>query len=567
MAQSVGQTEKQLVDSMLALPYDQLVADLPGSNASLHQALAIAKRSKQAAAIGELQTDLATINYLLGQYDSSTFYGLRALEILEAAGLWTLQGEALTRLAFQIKSTDRDESFRYFHKGLALLEREDARYQLCGAYDNFGVVHEENGDRDSALFFYRKALALKESLNDSIGIPYSLNKIGTALFPERRFEESLALFQRADTIRKLIGDRMGMADQPVYFGDLYQAWDKPELALPYFEIGITKGQALGFPFLVRYSYERLAECYEAMGDHQAALLAFRTAVALKDSVVNERTTRTILELKEQYNAAAKDRELAEMEERAARRRLYTWIIAIALGLVVVTVLLIQQTRRRAERAERDAMIIHEREAGLKAVFQATEEERRRLARELHDGVGQQLGGLKHRLEHLRAQDDTDAMNETITIVDDTAREVRDLAHQLMPKALSRLGLVPALEDLVHRTFSGTAVTATFEPFAVPDELPVDMTTGLYRITQELLNNILKHAQAGTVEVQLLGNRGHVVLIVQDNGRGVQAGKAAPGIGLLNIADRVRALNGTFALESTPGQGTAATVRVPLAPLT
>jgi hypothetical protein len=136
---------------------------------------------------------------------------------------------------------------------------------------------------------------------------------------------------------------------------------------------------------------------------------------VRDSIQGANTTRTILELKERFNAAEKDRAIALLNERAARRQLYTWLSLIALVLVVVIGLYLHQVRQRRVRAERDAAIIREREAGLKAVFQATEEERRRLARELHDGVGQQLGGLKHRLEHLRAQTDTDAVNETITV--------------------------------------------------------------------------------------------------------------------------------------------------------
>ena len=558
---------KAFVDSVLAVPYDVMVGDLNTSYSTLHRALLVARGSSDRIAEGQVCSKLAVVHHLLNQLDSATFYGLQAVDLFREAGDRVLLGEALCSLGHEVKRSDLPQAFAYYRQGLSMLEAEQARAALTGSYDNFGVVHALNNDRDSALFYYRKALALKEQLNDSNGIPYSLNKIAVALLPQGRFVEAQALMQRADTIRHAINDRMGLADQPVYFGDLYQAWGRYPEAIAQFSIGIERSVAVAFPYLRQYSFERIAECQEALGDHRAALAATKRATQVRDSIQGANTTRTILELKERFNAAEKDRAIALLNERAARRQLYTWLSLIALVLVVVSGLYLHQVRQRRLRAERDAAIIREREAGLKAVFHATEEERRRLARELHDGVGQQLGGLKHRLEHLRIQGDADAVNETIIIVDDTAREVRDLAHQLMPKALSRLGLVPALADLVQRSFSGTAIAASFEHFAVPEELPVDMATGLYRITQELLNNILKHAQASTVEVQLLGNRGHLVLIVQDNGRGVQATNAATGIGLLNIADRVRALNGTFALESTPGQGTAATVRVPLAPST
>jgi signal transduction histidine kinase len=556
------------VDSVVAWPYDKLVADLPASKSAISRALVVTREREAHAATGKLLTDLCTVYFLLGRYDSSTYHGLRAVELLQAHGLRTLQGEALTRLAYQLRSTDLEEAFRYFREGIALLEAERAELNLCGAYDNFGVLQEDNGDLDSALFYYRRALAMKESLNDSIGIPYSLNKIGTAMLTERRFEEALALFQRSDTIRKLIDDRLGLADQPVYFGDLYQAWGRPAEAIPYFEAGVERGKALDYSFLVRYCYERLAECHEAIGDHRAALVAMRAGIAIKDSVRSEQTTRTILELKEQFNAAEKDREIAMLAERAEKRRLYTLLVAIAVGLVVVSILLFQQMRRRKERAERDAMVIKEREAGLKAMFEATENERGRLARELHDGIGQQLGGLKHRLESLKDRTPEGVpptLVDAIGIVDDTSREVRDLAHQMMPKALERLGLVPALEELLRRAFEGTPVRYALEHHRVPEDLPVELATGLYRIVQELINNTIKHAQAERVDVQLLRNKSTLVLLVEDDGVGVRTDMKRNGIGLMNISDRARSLGGTFALENAGDKGTVATVRIPLQP--
>jgi signal transduction histidine kinase len=225
-------------------------------------------------------------------------------------------------------------------------------------------------------------------------------------------------------------------------------------------------------------------------------------------------------------------------------------------------------RRRKERAERDAMVIKEREAGLKAMFEATENERGRLARELHDGIGQQLGGLKHRLESLKdriPEGVPPTLVDAIGIVDDTSREVRDLAHQMMPKALERLGLVPALEELLRRAFEGTPVRYALEHHRVPEDLPVELATGLYRIVQELINNTIKHAQAERVDVQLLRNKSTLVLLVEDDGVGVRTDMKRNGIGLMNISDRARSLGGTFALENAGDKGTVATVRIPLQP--
>lgn len=554
------------LDSVLAVPYDALVGDLPRSQRMLQRALTEARAQRQPLAEGRLHGSMLTVHHLLGQFDSAAHHGLQAIGIFRAENDHTRLGSALCELGHTMKGTDLQQSFAYYREGLALLVQEGAQAELTSAYDNYGVLHEMNGDRDSARYFYQRALALKGGLHDSLGIPYSLNKIATVLFADRRFEEALALMQRADTIRMLIDDRMGLADQPVYFGDLYEAWGRYPEAIEQFELGLARSTMLDVPYLRQYCYEHLAACHEALGDHEAALIAMKCGVAVKDSITNDRTTRTIVELKERYHAAEKDREIAMLGERAARRQLYTWISLVALVLVVVSGLLLYQVRRRREQAERDRLIIREREAGLKAVFAATEGERERLARELHDGIGQQLGGLKHRLESMRGHSSSEvtipSLTDAIAIVDDTSREVRDLAHQMMPKALTRLGLVPALEEMLTRAFRGTNVQYTIDHHRVDDDLRPELATSLYRIAQELVNNILKHADARRVDVQLVRNRGHLVMIVEDDGNGMTDG-SRNGIGLIGIADRVRVLGGTFAVESTPGKGTVATIRVPV----
>jgi signal transduction histidine kinase len=555
--------DSSFVDSVLAVPYDDLVGELNTSYALLHRALPMARKSGERTAEGRLYGKLSTVHHLLNQLDSATYYGLRSVDIFREEGERVLLGQALCGLGHSVKRTDLQQAYLYYRQGLPLLEAEEAWTELSACYDNFGSVHELGQDRDSALYYYRKALALKEQQRDSIGIPYSLNKIAVALLPQGRFEEALVLMQRADTIRHAINDRMGLADQPVYFGDLYQAWGRYPEAIAQFNIGIERSVAVAFPYLRQYSYERIAECQEALGDHRAALAATKRATQVRDSIQSENTTRTILELKERFNAAEKDRAIALLNERAARRQLYIWISLIALVLVVVSGLLFHQVKQRRLRAERDAAIIAERDAGLKAVFDATENERRRLAAELHDGIGQQLGGLKHRLESIKSGNGMAApLEEVIHIVDDTSREVRDLAHQMMPKALSRVGLVPALQEMLQRSFHGTGVQCAFDHFGVEAELRPELSTGLYRIAQELVGNILKHAQATQVDVQLLRNKEHLVLLVQDNGKGYASGTSS-GIGLRNITDRARSLGGTFTISGTAQQGTEASVRVPI----
>ena len=562
-------TGSGLADSMLEVPYNDLVRDLRTSEQDLRRAINEVRAPGDLEAQADLHRLMGTVTGLSGQTDSAAFHGLTAAEIYRTLGDRRKLGAILCDLGHGTKRRDLSKAFGYYREGVALLEELDARSDLTRAYNNFSMLFEMRGDVDSALIIARKGLALKEELNDSTGLPYGLNRVALYLLHKERFEESLALMRRAEEIRRRTNDAHGLAEQQVFYGDLYQTWGRTSDAIRHFQAGAGHARSMGIPYMEQYCQERLAELYEGQGEPAAALAAVRRAFVLKDSLLNERNSRTILELEQRYEVAEKDRAIAQLGAAAAQRQLMTWLGLGALAVVIVSGLLFFQVKRRRQRAERDAAIIAEREAGLKAVFEATENERRRLAAELHDGIGQQLGGLRHRIEGFkRALPDNgtgDPLEDMLHIVDDTSREVRDMAHAMMPKALVRLGLVPALQEMLQRAFQGTSVQYTFDHFGVDKDLPPEQSTGLYRIAQELVANILKHAQATQVDVQLLRNKDHLVLLVQDNGRGlgIHSPGLAEGMGLRNISDRARALGGTFTIHGTPEHGTEANVRVPI----
>ena len=557
MAQDAGTN----IDSVLAIPYNDMVADLAMSEALFLRTLSEARRLGRENAVCHLHRNLSMIQGLAGRPDSASFHGIKAVECFKEQGDRLMVGLMLCDMGHGIKRRDLDQAFAYYREGVPILEELDARPELTRAYNNFSMLFELRGDIDSALIIAHKGLALKEELNDSTGLPYGLNRVALYLLHKARFEEARALMLRADSIRHLTNDRHGLAEQRLYFGDLYQAWNRVPEAIAEFNRAVPLARSVKVPYQEQYAQERLAELYELHGDPVSALAATRRAYAIKDSIFNERNSKTILDLEKRYEVAEKDRTIAELGAETARRQLYIWLGLGAFVLVSIIAVFFHQMKQKRQRAERDAAIIAEREAGLKAVFNATEHERSRLARELHDGVGQQLGGLKHRLEALKEQA---ALDDVIGIVDETSKEVRDLAHQMMPRALVRLGLAPAVDEMVRRSFSGTSVKATFEHFGMESPLPTEYATGLYRIAQELVGNVLKHAQATEVDIQLFRNKQHVVLMVQDNGTGFAHTHNGHGMGMMNITDRSRAMGGSFETESPAGGGTLSTVRIPVA---
>jgi signal transduction histidine kinase len=206
---------------------------------------------------------------------------------------------------------------------------------------------------------------------------------------------------------------------------------------------------------------------------------------------------------------------------------------------------------------------------FRRVVQAQEEERRRLARELHDETGQALASILLRLKTLEEAKDVDDLKESVRAlrerVVDTLRDVRRLAIELRPAALDDFGLEPALERLTSGFAEQTGIRVELESRLKDDRLPEDVETVLYRIVQEALTNIVKHAHADRVSIFVTQKPNSVSAIIEDDGRGFDPQRDVDGgIGLLGMRERVALLEGSLTIESSRDTGTTLVVEVPLA---
>jgi len=204
---------------------------------------------------------------------------------------------------------------------------------------------------------------------------------------------------------------------------------------------------------------------------------------------------------------------------------------------------------------------------LRRVVSAQELERQRLARELHDETGQALTSILLKLKTFEDIGDAERLAEATSelreIVVATLQDVRRLAVELRPKALDDFGLVPAIERLVGTFREQTGIEVDLESRLGSDRLPREIETTLYRITQEALTNVVKHAQAKHVSIVLPRRDGSVAALIEDDGRGIsEAGR--DGLGLLGMRERIALVDGRLEVESSPGSGTTVSVEVPVA---
>ncbi len=255
--------------------------------------------------------------------------------------------------------------------------------------------------------------------------------------------------------------------------------------------------------------------------------------------------------------------------------LYKWHIVGVISLCVVEALLIlgllmeRASRRRAERGLRQS----ERE--LRAVtgrlIHAQEEERRRIARELHDDLNQGLALLAIELDLLAQKPPEsdallgDRLHELSGRVKQLSSVVHELSHSLHPSKLEQLGLVASIRSLCKELARDHEMEIQFVDQQLPPSIPADAALCLYRITQEALQNVLKHGGAQHARVDLLGSEDTVVLRITDQGAGFDAGSVDEkgGLGLISMRERLHILGGTIVINSRPGEGTRIEVHLPL----
>jgi signal transduction histidine kinase len=210
------------------------------------------------------------------------------------------------------------------------------------------------------------------------------------------------------------------------------------------------------------------------------------------------------------------------------------------------------------------------------IINAQEAERKRISQELHDEMGQALTAIIYNLEmSLRdlppglGQTTRERLVEAYSLTLRTLEQVRLLSLDLRPAMLDDLGLVPALRSYVGRYTRRTGMEVAFEAVGMEEQLSPEMDTALYRIVQEALTNVARHAQARSIRLRLECKASTVAVLVQDDGRGfdveqkLESNPSDSGVGLIGIEERVHALGGRLSIFSQPGQGTVLSVEMPL----
>jgi two-component system NarL family sensor kinase len=430
-------------------------------------------------------------------------------------------------------------------------------------YNNKGIAYSGKNDHVRARRYFEQALLYARKYPKAQSEIAALVNIGASYIESGYPAEAIPYLQTVLNTSKGINPYYKEINTLYLLGVAYFRLGDYTRADKNFHRALDRSVELGIPEFMVAAHKQLAELYDQTEDFHQAFVHQRAYINLKDSIITKEKSAEINQLEVKYRTTQKDKELVEnklkiKEQERQITKQTVWITGIGLGALSSVVLLIslyQKYRNRQRLQAKQILILtQEQEIGrLKAMMDGEEKERRRLSRELHDCIGGTLAAVKLNFELVQKQfqflRQTDSFSEAMMLLDTMSSELREAAHNLMPESILQHGLEEAVRRYCEQITKSRNITVDFQSYGTFDRLGSDIVLIAYRIIQEVLHNIIKHAHATHAIIQLNHHDNLLSISFEDNGIGFDPEEDTGGMGLKNLRTRVSRMNGKIIIES------------------
>jgi len=506
-----------------------------------------------------------------------------------------------------------ETALKYYNEAIPMFEKKGDKFRLAHLYYLIGTVYNDMKMYDEEFTYCGKALEILNERPDTLVRAYALINYAVALSNKQRLEEAENCLLEAQRICTLHNSRYSLISIYSNLAEIaLQKYDLAKMemyARKSLEICLEFGDAAGYciinralAYLQEYkgNFDKAEEfarealktaiefdlpvekmkIYSFFSDLSTARHDFRNyrfyeakADSIRTVFMSELIVRSAKEMQAKYETEKKELKISALEEE---KRLVIWL-SITGGVVLLLALatfffLWRWTIQKKRIAEQQRLLAEQQVIQLEqerqlvatqSVLDGETRERARLARDLHDGLGSILTGAKLNLMEMKKgvkseYADKEHFDKTLVLLDESIREMRRVAHHLMPDSLSRFGLKAAVSD-----FCSNLPSVRFAYYGEESRLEPKLEAMIYRSVHELVNNALKHSEANNIIVQIIKEDDRIAFTVQDDGRGFDPSAVNQGMGLQNIRTRVDSYNGIFDIDSRTGEGTEINVEIQL----
>lgn len=539
-----------------------------------------------------LLSNMATYYYSIGDIDkalSSYLFALQEAVRLGHDEISTLVSSSLG-VIYRRKEMP-DSALYYYNRALEFAEHQNDFATIANLYTNIAVLYSATSRLSEAIPYAEKAVGFSLKGNDPVQTVYSYSVYGSLLIKNKEWEKASQILrngvaesekmQSSQLVVKCITpllsvfDHLGQTDSVRHYMDIAEK-ELPELSpnaievLGFYE---TKGELFNRYGQYRESLEalkkienlrgknlhtpldllyfRFASNYYGLKDFTSAYVYMKKAYLAKDSLFAGEVQKQLSDMTIKYQTKEKELEIAQLKQIQTEqhalmvKRIFYLVLFL---LVLIAAFLVLLYKKKALEKETDLRLARQYIDGL-------ESERKRLAKELHDGVCNDLLGIQYYMQTSDAIG-KEVQQKLFPMIEQTRTDVRFISHELMPPALQYANLNVMLEDYVER-LGNVHQLVRFHYFSLPEQANWELVSSqkayeLYRIVQEVLGNSLSHSKATEIEITLsmIAEERKIVLTVSDNGEGASVSLASGnGIGLRTVEDRVKCIDGAYSLTS------------------
>jgi signal transduction histidine kinase len=538
--------------------------------------IAIQKIDSALKNVKGIESDTALVNFyiLKGQcYVKKTEIGPAIEQFQQALKIAQQRNDHLSRTSILIsigwaymEDGKSKDAIRFFEEALQLNPSEDYISRpllLC----NIAACYNANGEYKLAEHYAKQGIAAARRLRSNTDLANGLNILGRSYQEQGLISKAIACMKEAAVVREKVADPSMLASDYLQLSDLYKINKRPDLALQYAkkaeDISLKHANVLKLAAV----YQALSSIYESTGDFKKAASYLKKELIHRDSLERDQYTRALAQMQVQFETQKKTTENLQLKKENLETKLKNsdqqrWMVILGTGLILLIASGIYASKLVKSRYKTRRAIekLNEQKTRTIAVMEAEEKERRRIAGDLHDGVGQMLAAASIQLE--KARKGLLSLDKVDEMIRSAGTEVRNISHQVTPELLMHHGLVKALElevDRLNESHDKTSFSLyTHIEQPLEDEM---LSLTLYRCFQEQCVNILKHAKATEVNVQINLHHDEIQLILEDNGVGFDAGNQYDGLGIRNMKSRIALYEGQLLIDSMPGKGTTSMIKI------
>lgn len=467
------------------------------------------------------------------EFDKAIRYGNLAIKLAKEMNDKTRVATQSYNLAYTYNLTKEfDKSISVSEEVLKITqETGDKRIQSYALY-NLCAIKLRTGKLEDALKYGLMSLEISRQNSDKSIESSTLAALGTIYVQMKQYKEAEKYATSALALRQKTEDKMGVAEIKNILANVYFALDQPVKA-----------------------YALQLESEDFLDSYHQSILSSQSS-----------------ELEKKYETPKKEALIKLQQADIRQKKLLNYVLlGSAIALLIISLLSYRTYRhkQRLQQVKIDELEKEKQLAATEAVLKGEEQERSRLAKDLHDGLGGMLSGIKHSLNAMKRNlimtpDNAQAFERSVDMLDSSIKEMRRVAHNMMPETLVKFGLDAALKDFCNDINQSGALQVNYQSIGM-EYATIDQTAAItiYRIVQELLNNAMKHASAKNALVQVSKTGADISITVEDDGKGFDTAilKGTKGLGWSNLQSRIEYLKGKMDVRSTVDKGTSVLIEL------